>query len=166
MDREKDAGIRISYLSDRRDAIPVVASWIYREWSFLYVGKTRRYVEDFLRERLHKRKLPLTLVAFERGRPVGTVSLKEFDMEGRQDLTPWVTSLYVVPARRKRGIGAALMRAVHDKAARMGIRGLYLFTADPGLAAGFYRGLGWRIAERTSYLSYPVIIMKKDLVAT
>ncbi len=153
----------IRYLADQPEVIPVIASWIYNEWSFLYAGKTRRYVEDFLRERLHKKKLPITLVASLRGKPVGTVSLKESDLETRPDLTPWVTSLFVVERFRGKGIGARLMDAVELKAARLGIKKLFLFTADPDLATRFYSRLGWHRKEETEYQSYRVIIMEKKL---
>lgn len=155
--------INIAYLGYHQEVLPVVASWIYREWSFLYVGKTRHYVEEFLRQRLDTRRMPLTMVAFVEGKPVGTVSLKESDMESRPYLTPWVTSLYVVPRWRGKGIGAGLMHAVERKAVRMGKHQLFLFTADAGLAARFYHPLGWKIKEHTSYYSYPVIIMEKDV---
>lgn len=155
--------LKISYLHDHQEVISVVASWIYKEWSFLYAGKTRRYVENFLRLRLHKRKLPLTLVAFVGDTPVGTVSLKEYDMEERPDLPHWVTSLYVVDRWRGKGIGSGLMQAAEQKAAALGIGRLFLFTADPGLAAGFYAGMGWNIKETAVSHSYPVIIMEKEL---
>ncbi len=141
----------------------MVASWIYHEWSFLYAGKTVRHVEEVLRERFHTRTLPLTLVAYDGDRPVGTVSLKEFDLEERPDLTPWVTSLYVVPGARSRGVGSGLMDAAEQKACRMGIRKLFLFTADADLASRFYEPRGWTTRERMRYHSYPVLIMEKKL---
>jgi predicted N-acetyltransferase YhbS len=159
----KNSAADIRYLADHREVIPIVAAWIYDEWSFLYHGKTVQYVEKFLRGRLHKKRLPLTLVAFKGEKPVGTVSLKEFDMEGRSDLKSWVTSLYVLEQWRGRGIGSGLMTALEQKAAGLGIHKLLLFTADPGLAARFYSRSGWKVKETTKYYSYPVIIMEKDL---
>jgi predicted N-acetyltransferase YhbS len=153
----------IDYLADHRDVIPVVAKWIFEEWSFLYTGKTVHIVEKLLQTRLHKKVLPLTLVAFKTGKPVGTVSLKEFEIESRRDLTPWVTSLYVVKRRRGQGIGAGLMKAVEEKAARLGIKKLYLFTADSGLASRFYSKLGWKAKEKTQFSSFPIIVMVKKV---
>ncbi len=155
--------IDIQYLGDRQEVIRTVANWIYDEWSFLYPGKTVDYIESLLRERLHKRKLPFTLVAFKGGKPVGTVSLKASDMETRSKMTPWVASLYVVKRWRKRGIGSSLMKAVEEKAAKLGIRKLFLFTADSDLAARFYSRLGWTVEEKIKYHAYSVIIMGKDL---
>ncbi len=153
--------ISVYFLGNRRKALPLVASWIYNEWSYLYVGKTVRHVEAFLRERFHTRTLPLTFVAFDGNRPIGTLSLKEFDMPERRDLTPWIASLYVVPDARSRGVGSRLLQAAERKAAGMGFRRLFLFTIDPGLASRFYGPKGWRMKEKTRHQSYPVIVMEK-----
>jgi GNAT superfamily N-acetyltransferase len=148
---------------DRREVIPVLADWIYNEWSFLYPGKTSHYIESLLRKRLNKKKLPITLVAFQAGKPVGTVSLKASDMKTRRYLRPWVASLYVAKRWRGKGVGSSLMKAVEQKAAKLGIRKLFLFTADSDLAARFYSKLGWQVKGKTIYQSYPVIIMEKEL---
>jgi GNAT superfamily N-acetyltransferase len=157
----KSSACAIEYLADHPDVIPTIARWIFDEWSFLYPGKSVHVVESFLRERLHKKILPFALVAFKNGKPVGEVSLKEFELETRMDLTPWVASLYVVKRWRGKGIGTSLMKAVEEKAARLGIQKLYLFTADSGLASHFYAKAGWKIKERMRFRSFPIIIMEK-----
>jgi N-acetylglutamate synthase-like GNAT family acetyltransferase len=153
----------IQYLGDRQEGIPILAAWIYNEWSYLYPGATLQDFEDLLRERINKKSLPLTLVAIEAGEPVGTASLKAFDMETRSDLTPWLTSLYVAKPWRRRGIGSNLVKAIEQKAAELEIRKLFLFTTDAALVDLFYSRLGWIVKEKTIYHSYPVIIMEKDL---
>ena len=99
----------IQYLADQREVVPILADWIYDEWSYLYPEMTRQGIISFLQERGNKEKLPLALVAFEAGEPVGTVSLKMFDMETRRDLPYWLTSLYVVKPWRRIGIGSSLL---------------------------------------------------------
>lgn len=155
--------IEIHFLSDCPEFLPAVAGWIYDEWAFLYPGKTVHHIEQLLRKRLQKKRLPLTLVAVHRGEPIGTVSLKHREMETRPRLTPWVTSLYVVRARRGRGVGSKLMRAVENIARELAISRLFLFTAEPGLARRFYEPLGWSVHEHVVFESYPVIIMAKEL---
>jgi GNAT superfamily N-acetyltransferase len=156
--------VDIRYLGDHRELIPVVAQWIFDEWPFLFPRKTLRNITALFRERVHKRKLPLTLVAFKGEKPVGTVSLKEFDLETRKDLTPWLTSLFVVKRWRGKGIGTALMKAAESKAAELGIHKLFLLTADSDLAFRFYSRLGWTIREKRHYHSYSIIIMEKRLI--
>lgn len=153
----------IQYLGDHQEVIPILAAWIYSEWSYLYPGATLQDFEGLLRERINKKSLPLTLVALEAGEPVGTASLKAFDMETRSDLTPWLTSLYVATPWRRRGIGSDLVKAIEQKAAELEIRKLFLFTTDAALVALFYSRLGWIVKEKTIYHSYPVIVMEKDL---
>jgi len=155
--------VDIQYLGDHQEVIPVLAGWIYDEWSYLYPEMTLEEVVTLLRERINKEKLPLTLVAFEAGEPVGTVSLRTFDMETRRDLSHWLTSLYVVEPFRRRGIGTSLAKAAENKATELEICKLFLFTTDVNLPALFYSKLGWIVKEKTIYHSCPVLIMEKDL---
>jgi len=161
--RTSSAAVAISYLGHRPETLTRVATWIYREWSFLYPGRTRRHVEEMLHDRLHVRKLPLTFVALAGGKPVGTVSLKELDVPRRRGLTVWIASLYVVPGNRNKGIGSDLMLAAERKAARLGIRRLRLLTVSPGLALRFYRKRGWTVMETIREQPHPIIIMQKNL---
>ena len=153
----------IQYLGDHQEGIPILAAWIYNEWSYLYPGATLQDFENLLRERINKEKLPLTLVAFEAGEPIGTVSLRTFDMETRGDLPHWLTSLYVIKPWRRRGIGSRLLAAAEKKAAELAIGKLFLFATDAALPGPFYSKLGWSVKEKTIYHSCPVIVMEKDL---
>ena len=153
----------IQYLADHQEVVPILATWIFDEWSFLYPEMTLQDVITFLRARVNKEKLPLTLVAFEAGQLIGTVSLKMFDMETRNDLSHWLTSLYVVKPCRRRRIGSSLLATAEKKAAELEIGKLYLFTTDLGIPGLFYSQLGWMVKEKTIYHSYPVIIMEKNL---
>lgn len=150
-------------MGDHQELIPVLAAWIYDEWSYLYPEMTLQYAVSLLRERINKEKLPLTLVAFEAGKPVGTVSLTSFDMETRKDVPHWLTSLYVAKQWRRRMIGSSLAKTAEKKAAELKICKLFLFTTDINLPELFYSKLGWIVKEKTIYHSHPVIIMEKDL---
>jgi len=153
----------IRYLADCGEVVSILAGWIHDEWSYLYPEMTLQDIVNFLQERMNKEKLPFTLVAFEAGKPVGTVSLRTFDMETRRDLTHWITSLYVIKPWRRRGIGTRLIETAEKKAAKLAIGKLYLFTTDAALPGAFYSKLGWNVKEKTVYRSIPVIIMEKDL---
>jgi predicted N-acetyltransferase YhbS len=155
--------VNVQYLADHREVVPILAAWIYDEWSYLYPEMTRQDIVSFLQERGNKEKLPLALVAFEAGEPVGTVSLKMFDMETRRDLQYWLTSLYVVKPWRRKGIGSSLLKNAEKEAARLEVGKLFLFTTDGTLPGLFYSKFGWSVKETTTYRSCPVIIMEKDL---
>ena len=155
--------MEIQYLGDHQNVIPVLAAWIYKEWAYLYPEMTIQYAVTLLRERINKDKLPLTLVAFEAGKPIGTVSLTTFDMETRKDVPHWLTSLYVAKQWRRRMIGSSLVKTAEKKAVELRICKLCLFTTDNILPESFYSKLGWIEKEKTTYHSQPVIIMEKDL---
>jgi len=155
--------VDIEFLGDHIEVIPVLAAWIYDEWSYLYPKMTLQDVVSLLRERVNKEKLPLTLVAFDEGEPVGTVSLRTFDMETREDLPHWLTGLYVVKPWRRRTIGSSLVQTAEKKAIELEICKLFLFTTDVILPELFYSKLGWTVHEKKIYHSYPVIIMEKNL---
>src|SRR5271169_3564372 len=124
---------------------------------------TIQYAVRLLRERINKEKLPLTLVAFDAGKPVGTVSLTTFDMETKKDVPHWLTSLYVAKQWRRKMIGTSLVKTAEKKATDLEICKLCLFTTDMILPESFYSKLGWIVKETTMYHSQPVTIMEKDL---
>ncbi len=155
--------MEIRYLAESPEVVPILAAWIFKEWSYLYPEMTLQGVVLFLRERGNRKQLPLTFVAFEAGKPVGTVSLTTFDMETRSDLSYWLTSLYVAGPWRRRRIGSRLVETAEAKAAELGIDRLCLFTTDAALVGPFYEKLGWTVKEQTRYHSHSVTIMEKDL---
>ena len=128
----------IVYLADVPQYLPVVAYWNYREW---HAGK--RSFDEIIRryqERLNYAEIPVTLVAVEDTMPVGSVSLKMGDLQERDDLDPWLASLYVVADYRGRGIGSALLQAAQGTARAAGVARLYLYTHT---ANALYERDGW-----------------------
>jgi GNAT superfamily N-acetyltransferase len=150
----------IEYLADRREALPIIADWYFREWSFLYPEWT---VRDFMRmisRRIHKDIIPLALVAFQGPEPVGTVSMKRHDKGAPRRLGPWITGLFVREDLRNKGIGSRLMAAAEKKARELGEEALFLITyrLEP-----YYTRLGWQELEHTFQDGYLITIMTKRL---
>jgi predicted N-acetyltransferase YhbS len=159
--QEDTAELRIAPLAEFAHWIPDIAQWLHAEWRTLYPGGyTPADVEAALRTRLNTRQIPLALVAVADNTVVGIVSLKLSDMDTRPGLTPWLAGLYVVPARRRAGVGRRLVQAATAKARESGATKLYLYTpaAEP-----FYATLGWQVLERTSYQEIPVTVMYYSL---
>jgi predicted N-acetyltransferase YhbS len=102
---------------------------------------------DLLRAHLIQDQVPLTLVASSEGWPVGTATLLAHDVGTEQwpELSPWLAAVYVAPEYRHRGIGAALVNAIVDKATALGVGALYLSTVG---REGFYARLGWQVVDR------------------
>ena len=80
------------------------------------------------------------LVATDSGELVGGIGLEP------AGATALLRSLVVTPGRRERGLGAQLAAAAESKAARDGIRQLYLLTTT---AQGFFSKRGYEVIDRS-----------------
>ena len=102
-------------------------------------------------------EIPLTLIALSGTVPVGTVSLVESDLPGREDLTPWLASLLVPRELRRQGIGTALVERALTLAAELGYGELYLFAWEH---LGFYGALGWEVFDTGTVSGQEVTLMR------
>lgn len=114
---------QIEQLAERPDLLPTVAEWIYNEWWTEVEGASVGTLADLLRAHLVRDQIPLTLVASLNRCPVGTATLLAHDVETEEwpDLTPWLAAVYVMPEYRRRGVGAALIQSIVEKAGRSGL---------------------------------------------
>jgi GNAT superfamily N-acetyltransferase len=102
----------------------------------------------------------VALVAKVDGEPVGTCLLVESEIEPNHDVSPWLAGLFVVPEHRRKGAGAALVRAIEDQARQREFSRVYLYTTD---AVGFYESLGWEVLDRTNWKGFDTALMVRDL---
>ena len=151
--------ITVAALADRQDALPLFTELLHYEWG-RFRGRTPDQTERRLRGSLRSDAMPMALMASCGDEPGGVVFLRKRDLGERQDLGPWLSSLFVIPSLRGRGVGKALARAVEDKARELAYDDLYLFT--PNLESYFHR-LGWRSLGRGLELGRTVTIMTKGL---
>ena len=148
----------IDPLCDHRDLIEHTVDWHLPE--FDAGGERDRWLDARTEEASQRSGVPCAWVAFFDGEPVGSVSLIACNMETRQDLTPWLAALYVLPERRGRGVGAALTRRCEVEAEMARFDRMFLYTSR---ARDYYRRLGWiRIAE-DFYEGQRVTVMLKNL---
>lgn len=136
------AGVRISYLIEHPEYIPQLAQWLFKEWDVILGEKTPEVRIKKLNAHMNQDQLPIAWVAHENGQLLGTASLRVHDLEGREDLTPWLGGVFVGPDFRRRGIGAALCATVEEAARSRGIETLYLFTLDKQT---WYSLMGWTL---------------------
>jgi len=68
----------------------------------------------------------VALVAKADGEPIGTCLLVESEIEPNHDVSPWLAGLFVVPEHRRKGAGAALVRAIEDQARQREVSRVYL----------------------------------------
>ncbi|GAB4070413.1 GNAT family N-acetyltransferase [Ancylobacter sonchi] len=122
----------------------LVADRIWRAW-WRDQGVPLDAVRARLEESLGVAPVPTTLVALRGTQLLGTASLIASDMEQRPALSPWVAALWVEPAHRRAGIGAALTEAASRLAFRLGHARVYLAALPE--KADFYRRRGWATCE-------------------
>ncbi len=111
-----------------------------------FAGSLRTVAEDHagLGDLLAKGDPEAAFVANIDGTHAGSVLLVRRELSIDLDHTPWLAGLVVAPGMRRRGIGAALVRAIETHAFEQGFDALYLYTHD---ADAFYERLGWDTLE-------------------
>jgi GNAT superfamily N-acetyltransferase len=132
---------RIVPISAVPEAVEPLAAAHHAEWGTLMPGWTLESARAELDSHLRSPLCPTTLVALDAsGAVAGSVSLVIEDAPEFADLSPWLASLYVVPAQRGRGLGRVLVGAMLAHARNVGIEYLHLFTPDH---RDWYQRLGW-----------------------
>jgi len=154
--------IQIGYLADFPQHLPELAGWLYAEWGQPAPDGSVQMAQESLRRRLNKDRLPLALVAVQGETLLGTTSLYRQEMEIRPEYEFWLSTVYVHPSFRRRGIGEQLVQAAAAQAVRLGLPALYLYTRRPNNVA-WYTRLGWTILERPIYEGSPAVIMVRQL---
>jgi GNAT superfamily N-acetyltransferase len=153
-------GVQISYLVEHPEYIPQLAQWLFEQWDSILGEKTPEARISKLKAHMNRDKLPVAWVAHANERVLGTAALRVHDLEGREDLTPWLGGVFVGSHFRRRGIGAALCATVEREARSRGIQTLYLFTLDK---QEWYSGLGWTVLGLCIWHQRPGDIMCKQL---
>jgi putative hydrolase of the HAD superfamily len=154
--------MHISYLADHPEFIGTLVSWSVEQWRFVLPEDTTAIRTAKFQAHLNRDVLPIAWIAHSEDEVFGMAALRAYDLEGREDLTPWLGGVLVGPPFRRRGIGTALCRVVEDKAYALGVRTLYLFTLD---RQAWYVTSGWSIIEPCSWRGHPGNIMQKQLYA-
>lgn len=154
--------MKIEYLADHPEFVPLLARWQHREWAFLHPGETLQIRISQLENQLGHREIPTTLAAIEDGATLGSASLVTRDLETRPDLSPWLAGVFVGEQYRRRGIGSALVKRIMLEAEALGIRTLYLFTTDQ---EQLYARLGWKTFGQQIYHEQHIVVMKINLSA-
>jgi len=151
----------IGDLGDYLAWLPVLARWHYDQWGPLTgAGSFDGYVA-LLSEAAASSTVPSVLVAAADGELLGSANLVASDLPLRPEMTPWLAQLFVKPSRRRDGVGAALVRAVLQRARQCGYGRVYLYTS--GTLPQYYSRLGWRFVERLEYLQRERTVMDYDV---
>jgi N-acetylglutamate synthase-like GNAT family acetyltransferase len=153
-------GAQISYLVEHPEYIRQLAQWLFEQWGAILGETTLETRIKKLNAHMNRDQLPIAWVAHANGQLLGTAALRVHDLEGREDLTPWLGGVFVASQFRRRGIGATLCATVEDAARTRGIQSLYLFTLDK---QAWYSRQGWTVLASCVWHERPGHIMSKRL---
>lgn len=131
--------IEIHPVADHPELHDTIAGWLWTEWG----TPANRGLYGSLVAHCSKDTIPAIYLAFVDGIPAGTVGLLRTDLLSRQEFTPWMAVLYVVPEYRGKGIAARLQEYAIAQAKRLGFHEIFLYTK----MSGFYEKTGWVYLE-------------------
>ena len=135
----------------------LVTDWLYQAFG---TADSRDFFTSIVEKSQREGEMPLTFVAVDGEKLVGTVGLWLCDLISRQDLYPWLAALYIDENQRGRGLGAKLQEHVIDYARRLGYPQLYLYSA----CKEYYERFGWQyIGDGLDYPDKPVHLYRFNL---
>ena len=152
--------VRVALLAEHSEAIGSLAASYEREWAHWYGPGRHGCAQTDLMQRTNRDTLPVGLVAFDKGEPVGTLALAGSAIRSHPLLTPTVIGLWVAPHLRRRGIASVLLRAAAGQARAMRYRHLY---AASGSAAGLFVRRGWRLLAAADWDGEAIQVFALDL---
>ncbi|PLR35707.1 GNAT family N-acetyltransferase [Chimaeribacter arupi] len=149
--------VTLGFLADFPEHHPQVTDWLCQAFGN---AQSRAFFDSIVVSSLKKTGLPITFIARDGDRLVGTVGLWRSDLLSRQDLTPWLAALYVDEAYRGRSIGQQLQAHVVEVARQAGFAALYLYATFNG----YYERHGWGLmGEGVEYPDERVWVYSRSL---
>ena len=128
----------------------IVTDWLCQAFG---TADSRDFFASIVEKSQREGEMPLTFVAVDGDKLVGTVGLWRCDLISRQDLYPWLAALYIDEKQRRPGLRAKLQQHVIDYARRLGYPQLYLYSA----CKEYYERFGWQyIGDGLDYPNKPV----------
>ena len=112
---------------------------IYNEWG----ENNPNFWKCWIMSSMKSEGVPSTYVVIKDEQYVGTFSFWNCDLQSRQDLSPWLGGVVVVPAFRGQGIGVFIQEQAKKILQKEGIKQAYLYTE----MTGFYEKTGWTFVE-------------------
>ena len=157
------SSITLAYLADHKEYIPELAQGVFTQWETMYTGQGKgpKDLEAQMLDRAITDAIPLTMIALENDKLVGSVTIKTQDFASRPDLSPWIAAVFVFPEFRHRGIGSKLvLHAEKIAKENFGVDKIYLYT---GSASKLYAKLGYAVVEEVDRGDKILTVMEKGL---
>ena len=153
--------IRIEHLMDFKHCIPTIALWQQEAFGYLNPDGTVEQRAERLSNANDRQLLPISLVAISQDRNalVGTASVLATTLTHKH-LSPWLSSVFVPPEHRGKGIASSLALSAVSEVRRLGFDTIYLFTPHN---EALYRSLGWATFDRVTLNGAGVSVMARDV---
>jgi N-acetylglutamate synthase-like GNAT family acetyltransferase len=152
--------MEIINLKEALEYFDKIAEYHQEEWVHLNDGETLEKRKVRMQPYLNDEFIPTMYAAIEDEDIIGTAAIIECDLDERSDLTPWMASVYVFPAHRKKGYSKVLVKHVMKEAKRNNINKIYLYTEN---ADELYARLGWKTISKEYCHNNEVIVMEASL---
>ena len=153
--------MKIEYLADHENLLPVIGKWYFEEWGYLNKEKTLLSEIENLQIYLNKDKIPLMLLAIENDIPIAVAQLKYNEMTIYPQKKHWLGGVYVSKEHRGKGMAKKIISELIKKARLLNVEKLYLQTEN--LRGGLYAQMGWLPLEQINYHGTDVLVMVKDI---
>lgn len=114
-----------------------VLNWLLATW--------RDDDHEFAPTMLPNHDRPGALIATIADSPVGVLAFKRYQATSQRKPELWINAVYVVPNRRRLGIGSRLVRTAITKAIPRFTNQLFVYTDVPTL----YQKVGWEFLDAT-----------------
>jgi GNAT superfamily N-acetyltransferase len=135
----------VTLLADALTAAEAVAGMRWQEWGHPPEPEDPAWWLATTVREAGRDELPVTFVAHDvAGAVLGAVGLDTYDLDERQDTSPWVTGMIVRRDRRGEGVGRMLLQHLERWAAEHRIADAWVGTDT---ALGFYQRCGWALEE-------------------
>lgn len=165
--------IHIKPLAFTPEFFQQVAAWHHQECERQGLKSSLELRQQRLQLHIQNKAVPQTLVALAQQKPIGCVSLVNYNFRADNSvLIPrstshlvaplWLSNLFVRENIREQGIGSLLIDAAVNYARTLGMDELWLSAAE---FTEFYQKRGWEITRRTRLGGRVVNIMKRNFSA-
>lgn len=152
--------MQVSHVKYFQNWIPIIAKWIYEEWSYAFPMRTLQEIQKALFGRMNENEMPITLIAHDERGVLGTASLKASDMEILPELTPWLSSVFVHPDYRGQGVATVLVAEIEKIARQQGFARIHVFNP---ITQGVFEKMGWSVLQTVQYGGKELGILVKDI---
>ncbi|WP_180138936.1 GNAT family N-acetyltransferase [Desulfoluna butyratoxydans] len=149
--------IKIEFIEDNRHLFSIIEESYKKEWKEYYRPGGQGDALSDIYSFCNKDKLPICLVALKHGKFLGSVALRQKSGSHYQ-LSPWVTSLYVIAEERQKGIGTKLIDAIENLSVDLGFSKIYSRSAT---ATAFFIQNDWVPIDQIEKQN--LTIFKKDI---